>query len=160
MTEVRYEARSVGGKRYFVRLLPGTELIEGIKAVCEKYDVYAGAVTSILGSLKKVSYTWPTQDPENEGKYAYLDPFVLEEQVEIVSGAGSIGVMSKTGEIFVHLHAAFSDGKGIVHGGHIVDSGNPTALTVELLIEAFDDISLERVFDPETEMELFKVSRA
>ena len=63
--------------------------------------------------------------------------------LEIVSGTGTI---SKDG---CHIHVSVSDREGSVFGGHLKD-GCPVALTAEIVIGIFDDVSYKRVPDGDT----------
>ena len=80
---------------------------------------------------------------------------MLPGPIEVLGADGTIGIMKSTEELAVHLHATFSDPSGAVYGGHVIEEGNTTAVTIEVALEAFDDLLLERALDDETDMPLF-----
>lgn len=158
LKEIRFASVDVIPRKIFARLLPGTDLVPGIKALCVKHAIRAGAITTMLGSLKQVKFVWPITDSVNKCGLKYGAPKVLEGPIELVSGTGAIGTMKDSGEIAVHLHASFSDSTSKMWGGHIVDEGNPVAVTIEVVIEAYDGLTLSRAVDDETDMPLFNIS--
>jgi len=157
MEGIRYASLEVRPRRIFARLLPGTDLIPGIKNICDKHGIKAGAISTMLGSLRQVRFVWPIPDTVNKSRLKYGAPKTLDGPIELVSGAGIIGTMKDGGELAVHLHASFSDSTSKMWGGHIVDEGNPVAVTIEIVIDAYDDLSLARNVDDETDMPLFNI---
>ena len=155
MYSIRYTSKEVSSRKIFSRLLPGTELIQGIKAICREHSVKTGIVTTLLGSLRQISYVYPIAEPKSKSRLKYCEPLTLQGPIEIFGADGTIGVMKDSEELAIHLHATFSDPSGTVYGGHILEEGNPTAVTIEVAIEAFDDLLLERALDDETDMSLF-----
>ena len=87
----------------------------------------------------------------------YCDPIAVDGPIEVLCGAGTIGVMKSDGTTVVHLHAAFTDPKGRVLGGHILEGGGAVAVTAEVVIDVLDDVSLTRAVDEETDMPLFSL---
>ncbi len=157
MKEIRFASAEVRARTVFARLFPGTDLVPGIKALCAQHEIKAGAITTMLGSLSQVRFVWPIPDSVNKSHLKYGAPKTLEGPIELVSGAGAIGTMKDGGELAVHLHASFCDTTSKMWGGHIVDEGNPVAVTIEVVIEAYDDLTLSRSLDSETDMPLFSL---
>ncbi|NLL36880.1 MAG: DNA-binding protein [Fretibacterium sp.] len=155
MKDVQVSARETRKRTLVVRLGPGAGVASGIREVCEKYSVRSGAITTFLGSLSQVAFTWPVPCPEARAGLKYREPLVFPGPIEVLSGAGTIGVMAGSGEFALHLHAAFTDAEGRVWGGHLLDEGNVVAVTLELTLEAFEDACLTRATDEETGMMLF-----
>ena len=89
----------------------------------------------------------------------YVDPVEVEGPIEFLSGSGMIGTMADGGGTVIHLHGVMSDPTMRVLGGHLTETGNPVMSTMEVLIEAFDDVSILRSFDPETDFSLFNIAR-
>lgn len=158
MEGIRFTSSEVQARKIFARLFPGTDLIPGIKALCQKHGVRSGSVTTMLGSLKKVSFVWAIPDSQNKSQVKYGAPKILEGPIELISGAGAIGTMKGGSELAVHLHATFSDPTSKIWGGHLIEEGNPVAVTVEIVIDAFDGLGLERDIDEETDMPLFSIA--
>ena len=87
----------------------------------------------------------------------YCDPIAVNGPIEVLCGAGTIGVMKSDGTTVVHLHAAFTDPEGRVLGGHILEGEGAVAVTAEVVIDALDGVSLTRAVDGETDMPLFSL---
>ena len=49
------------GRVVVVRLAPGTDLLKGIQAACERYQIHNGVVISAIGSLTEGSSPWMRQ---------------------------------------------------------------------------------------------------
>lgn len=58
-----HEACGKTGKAVAARLLPDTDLIEGIEAVCEKNNI-KHAYVSCFGSFKRTGYMYLVPKPE------------------------------------------------------------------------------------------------
>lgn len=157
MTNIRYSAQQVQKRTLVARLMPGTELLAGIEAICREYNIETGAISTILGSLKQLHYTYPVPYAGTPANLKYCDPITIDGPIEILCGAGTIGVMKDTGKRVVHLHTACSGPTGMVYGGHLLDTGNLIAVTAEIVIEALDGATLTRALDEETGMPLFSI---
>lgn len=157
MENIRYSSKPVQKRTVVARLMPGTELLAGIEAICKEHQIESGAVTTLLGSLRQLNYVYPIPCPGAKANLRYCDPIVIEGPIEILCGAGTVGIMKETGKMAVHLHAACSASTGVVYGGHLLDQGNPVAVTVEVVIEALDGAVLSRAMDDETGMPVFSV---
>lgn len=154
---LRFASADVQPRKIFARIFPGSDLIPAIRAICEKHEINAGAITAMLGSLSQVCFVWPIPDSEKKAGLKYGPPKTLEGPIELITGSGTIGRMADSGELAVHLHAAFCDLTARMWGGHIVEEGNPVAVTVEIAIEVYDGLTLSRAQDDETDMPLFNL---
>ena len=154
---IRFASADVQTRKIFARILPGSDLIPAIKEICRKHAVTAGAITVILGSLSQVCFVWPIPYGKNKAGLKYGPPKTLYGPIEVITGSGTIGRMKDTGELAVHLHTVFCDLTSKMWGGHMVEEGNPVAVTVEIAIEAYDGLSLSRALDDETDMPLFNL---
>ena len=154
---IRFASADVQPRKIFARIFPGSDLIPAIRAICEKHEINAGAITAMLGSLSQVCFVWPIPDSEKKAGLKYGPPKTLEGPIELITGSGTIGRMVHSGELAVHLHAAFCDLTARMWGGHIVEEGNPVAVTVEIAIEVYDGLTLSRAQDDETDMPLFNL---
>ena len=56
MSEQFHSAQGRMDRVIVARLLPGTDLLEGLQAVCEKHGLRNGVVISAIGSLDGVRY--------------------------------------------------------------------------------------------------------
>jgi predicted DNA-binding protein with PD1-like motif len=162
MSEFPVRVSSVEARRRSVvaRIWPRTELFEGLLRICEEHDVRAGCITTMLGSLLRTRFVYPVPFPGARMGAKYVDPVGIEGPIELLGGSGFIGTMADDGRTVVHLHCVMSDPSMRVIGGHLLETGNPVMSTVEIMIEAFDDVSITRAFDPETDFSLFSIGRA
>lgn len=140
------------GKVLAVRLLPDTDLIEGIEEACKKHDI-KHAYVSCFGSLKSASFMYLVPKPEAKVKAGYGEPEVVDGPVEFLNGTGV--VCQNSGKYDVHFHATMCDKTGRVFGGHMLRSKNPTLTTVDLVVFEIDELEMLRQFDEETELTQF-----
>ncbi|KUK13569.1 MAG: DNA-binding protein [Synergistetes bacterium] len=155
MTGLRFSSvDSKAGRTIVGRLLPGTDLIEGILALCKEHNINFGSIDVVLGSLRKFTFVYPIRDESKKMGVRYCDPVVIEGPIELLCGGGLIGV-NRNGEKAVHLHLVVSDREGKVYGGHVV-GGNPVLVTVELVLRELEGVSIVREEDEETGFPLFK----
>ena len=122
-------------KQLTFRLKSGQFLKEEIERRTK--DVKAGVLLSIVGALKNANLRMAGATPDKQVVKDFKGP------LEIVSGTGTI---SQDG---CHIHISVSDNEGKVIGGHLKD-GCKVAITAEVIIGIFDDISYERIYDKST----------
>lgn len=142
------------GKAVFVRLSPGTDLLTGIAEVCRDRGIRAASIASCIASLRRASF-FVVVPMDNRTGGGYSEPVHLEAPLEIVSAQGSVGE-EENGEVFVHLHAALSDSRGIVHGGHLIQGACPVLITSEIVLLPLQGVRLKRTQDPEVDMPILK----
>lgn len=116
-----------------LRLNPDEDLKKKISSICEKNNIMAGAVVSVVGSLKNLNIRLANSN-------AFLK---REEKMEVLSLHGSISVSG------VHLHISVADSKGNVMGGHLMDE-NLIFTTLEMVILIFEDLIFDRKIDNHT----------
>ena len=116
---LRFDAEEARVRTFILRIRPGTDLIEGIRGVCEERGIRSGAIMTLLSSLRQVRYVYPVVAPGTKAGLKYCDPIAVDGPIEVLCGAGTIGVMKSDGTTVVHLHAAFTDPKGRVLKKHI-----------------------------------------
>ena len=156
---VRVSSVEAQRRSIVARIWPRTELFEGLLRICSEWRITAGCVTAMHGSLLRTRFVYPAPCPEARMGARYVDPVEVEGPIEFLSGSGMIGTAADGGGTVIHLHGVMSDPTMRVFGGHLMETGNPVMSTMEVLIEAFDDVSILRAFDPETEFSLFNISR-
>ena len=157
--EVKQVSRQAGGTRVVMgRIFPRTDLIAGVKSICEEHGVKNGAIVSCIGSLNFARFVWATPDPLRKAGFKYGEPTVLAGPLEFVAAQGTIGTLSgKKDELSVHMHAVVTDDRGVTWSGHVLDEGNPVCLTIEIVILAFDGMEIVREPDAESGMTLFEI---
>ena len=159
MAELRaWHASGKFGKMIPVRLQPGTDLMNGLKKVCEDNGVRHGALLVGIGSLRKV--TFQVLEPNEKAKIgaAYTEPKVIPGPIEILGVRGVI-FESDTGDVVLHLHGSFCDKDGKVYGGHLVAGENPILATLDAVIGEIADVKLTMKYDEETGLKHFSPER-
>lgn len=153
MSTIRIQdACGEAGKVVAVRLLPGTDLIEGIEEACKKNDIkYAYA--TCFGSFASVGYMYLVPKPEAKVGAGYGDVIKQDGPIEFLNGTGV--VCQKDGQYDTHFHATMCDKTGTVFGGHMVKGYNPTLTTVDLILIETSGVQMLRVADEETALTQF-----
>ena len=110
------------GDTCIVRIDLNEEIMQSLKAVCEKEDIHLAQVDAI-GAIN----------------HGIVGVFNLQEQayyreelngfMEITSLTGSVTRMN--GEVYLHLHGTMADRNNVIHGGHVIE------LTVGATCEMF-----------------------
>ncbi|MEG0408700.1 MAG: DNA-binding protein [Bacilli bacterium] len=140
------------GKIIVARLLPNTDLIEGIEEVCKKNNVKY-AYVSCFGSFLKTGYMYLVPNKDAKVGAGYGEVIVVDGPVEFLNGTG---VVCQNNENYdIHFHATMCDKTGSVFGGHIVKGYTPTLTTVDLIILEVEDVEMLRTFDEETGLTQF-----
>ena len=150
---VRFEdACGKVGKTLVVRLLPGTDVIEGIEAACLKNDIKY-AYVSCFGSFSKIGYMYMV--PKAEAKVGSGYGAVLTEgaPIEFLNGTGL--VCQNNGKYDTHFHATMCDKTGKVFGGHVVKGHSSALTTVDMIIFEVNDVQMLRAYDEETDLTQF-----
>jgi predicted DNA-binding protein with PD1-like motif len=137
-----------------VRLRTHTDVINGLKAVCQEQGIKQGAVLMAIGSVRQLTYQILAPKPESKMGAGYTDPETIPGPVEVVSAHGDI-FPTDDGQTMIHLHGTFSDQKGKVFGGHVVPGGNPVLATLEAFIGEFAGGEIKRQMDDDIGMGLF-----
>ena len=129
---------------YIVRMDPGEEILEQVKALALKEGIRLASVQA-LGAVNDFTVGVFKTD---EKKY-YANSF--QGSYEIVSLTGTINTMD--GQFYCHLHMSAGDDKGQVVGGHL--NRAVVSATCEMVITAIDG-SVDRAFSEEVGLNLFK----
>ena len=156
METIRIQAvTSQTGKRIVGRLLPGTDLISGIEAMCRQHRVTNATILAAIGSLIEARIVYAVPDPSGKIGIRYHDPVSIGGPLELLTCQGVVG-LSEEGAISVHLHGLISDSAMKVYGGHFLTGGNPVLATAEILVQEITDVRMIREQDEETGFPLFK----
>lgn len=126
------------------RLDCGSDLLEGLTAICKENNVTLGKVSAI-GAVQKARIGYYHQDTR---EYEFKD---LDQHLEILCAIGNISL--KDGEPIIHAHITLSDQEGKAFGGHLAPG--TTVFACEYIIEIMDGAKLERGFDEETGLPLW-----
>ncbi len=155
---VRVSSEGTRARLVVARIWPRTELFEGLHKICEDHQITAGCITAMHGSLIRARFVFALHGPGTKMNARYGEPVVVEGPLEFLSGSGMIGTMKENSKTAFHIHGVLSDSEMRVYGAHLVETGNPVMSTMELLIEAFDDVAILRAFDEETDFPLFNIA--
>ena len=142
------------GRTVAAHLKPGTDLVSGIEAVCQKHHIQYGYFGSVMGSLAKATYILPYKDPTAPLGFRFCDPIEVDGPIDLLGGQGVI-CQSDKGERMIHLHAHGVTPDRIVFGGHFSAGGNPVLATIDLVIVEFDGAKLMRRYDPVSGLMVF-----
>ena len=142
------------GRTIVARLLPGTDLVSGIEAVCREHHLQYGYFASVMGSLQNATYVIPVPDPTASLGFKYCEPITEEGPIEFICGQGVI-CQSDNNETLLHLHAhgVTPDGKNFA--GHFSAGGNPVLATIDLVLVEVDGAKLMRRYDPVVGLVMF-----
>ena len=133
------------GSDVILRIQKGEEILESIRAVCEKEDIRTGSLSGI-GAVNEL-----TLGVFNSGRFVY-ETSDYTGDMEIASCVGNISTMD--GKCYLHVHlVAANPTKGVLVGGHL--SRGVISLTGEFIIHAIP-AQVEREFSPEVGLNLFK----
>jgi uncharacterized protein len=150
----QFESFSSGSGAVFGRLFPGADLVGDLVAACHAHGLKQGYIASLIGSLKETNFVYVRPNPDSPTGIKYGDPLSVPGPVEILTASGMLGVDDE-GAPSMHMHIMFVDVMGHIHGGHILERGNPTLITVEFAIEPMSGGTLVRKVDQRLGFPLF-----
>lgn len=145
-----------GGRIMVGRLLPGSDLIGGLEAICDEHDIAFATVVSCYGSLSSASFKF-LQIPAGKAR-AELVLQRLDERVEFMGGQGLI-CRTPEGDRDTHLHGSISDARGTLSGGHFVRGANPVYNNMDVVIQELHGVRLIREHDTATDTIEMRVER-
>ncbi len=109
------------GRRFMLRVPPGTKLMEQLQAFAKEVGLRHGVVVSAIGSVRQVRFT----DIQAGAHLPITEPRMplheVEGPLDLVGLDGNF-VPRKDGEIDAHLHILGSKSSGEVVGGHLVEA--------------------------------------
>jgi len=135
------------GKVISARILMGTDIIEGIEAVCEENGIESATIVSCIGSFQKSSFVYLVPDASSKIKVRFSEVIEKEGPLEFIQGSGV--VCKRDGGYETHFHGSMSDQWGTVSGGHFIKSGN-IVITADVVLAEVQGIQHNRKFDEET----------
>jgi len=125
------------------RLRRGDDVLARLNQIVTENKVSAGSLTAI-GSVEKAEIGFFVGD----GKYVTIP---CSGPLEVLSCVGTVS--AKQGVPFVHAHISLADKQGKGYGGHVMP-GCIVDPTFEVVVNAYDDMQLERKFDPSSKLYL------
>lgn len=140
------------GRVVVLRLKPGTDVLQGLQAACERSGINNGVIISAIGSLAHVSFCDPIEIAEKRARFGYGDPLQLDGPIELLSASGII-CHDDSGATNLHVHVDLADQNGKAYGGHLVE-GTKVLLTLDAVIGEVEGVDMRRKMDPELEVPL------
>mgnify|MGYP001562035473 CR=1 FL=1 len=132
------------GHHYVLRFDRGEEVIASLGRFAVEEKITAATFTALGAAGKTVLAYYDLE------KKVYIDK-VLEEDLEIASVVGNIGVKGEAPA--VHAHGCLSDASFKTYSGHIKEMR--VSVTCEVSLMKLEGV-LERVFDAESGLNLMK----
>ncbi|CAJ1881860.1 MULTISPECIES: PPC domain-containing DNA-binding protein [Aeromonas] len=100
-----------------LRLLPGEDLIAGLRTQMARHGLQAAWITGAVGSLTHANLRYAAQP----------DGTLLEGAFEVIALGGTLDPECE------HLHLSISDKQGLMRGGHVLP-GCRVRTTLELVV--------------------------
>ena len=142
--QTRLIAENPSGERtYAVIFAKGDEIMSGLTEFAVREKLVAGYFTA-FGALESARFGW-----FDRAQNAYRN-IPIDQQVEMISLIGDVGVVNGVPQIHAHGAVGFPDGQ--VHGGHLLEA--VVWPTVELFFTAYRT-PLIKTHDAETNLSLF-----
>ncbi len=140
------------GRVVVLRMKPGTDLLDGMLAACEKHGIHNGVIISAIGSLNGVYYCDVEAVSDKKCGYGYGRTLYLDGPIEL-TGASGVICSDAEGRINMHVHINMSDKYGNAYGGHLVQ-GTKVLLTADIVLGEIEDVQMLRELDPDMEVYL------
>lgn len=133
-------------KRFMGRLDHGADLLEEITSFCTAENIRLGRIEAI-GAVQRARLGYYDQKTL---EYRF---FTIDRPLEISALMGNVSV--REGEPMIHAHVTLADDAGNAYGGHLAPG--TVVFACEIIIEALDGQVLEREFDEETGLKLWRM---
>ena len=133
----------ISGRRFLLRLEPGEEALERLRAFADQRRLGAGMLRG-LGAAQSAELAFFNLE---EKRY---ERFPVKEETEVVSFLGNIA-RGEDGQVIVHAHATLARRDGTVVAGHVFSL--VSAATLEIDLEVLPG-TLRRKLDPEITLPL------
>ena len=148
-----YYASGKCGRFVPVRLKTHTDIITGLKAVCQETEIKYGSINGI-GNMRQLTYQSLIPDARAKHGVSLTEPKVIPGPIEILGLKGAI-YQSESGETTMHLHGIFSDKEGTLLGGHLTEGGNPVLGTLEGFILELTDAQIISQIEEDIGLSIF-----
>ncbi|EON73911.1 PPC domain-containing DNA-binding protein [Lysinibacillus sphaericus] len=135
------------GRVISARILMGTDIVEGIEAVCEENGIESATIVSCIGSFLKSSFVYLVPDETAKINVRFSEIIEKEGPLEFIQGSGV--VCKRDGIYETHFHGSMSDQWGCVSGGHLIKGGSPV-ITADVVLAEVQGVQHFRRLDEET----------
>jgi uncharacterized protein len=106
------------GRRFMIRILPGTKLVDELLQFARMVDLHHGAIVSAVGSVRNVEFS----DIQAGARLPITEPRMpvhrVEGPLDLLGVAGNL-VPNDTGKVDAHLHILAARSSGEAIGGHL-----------------------------------------
>lgn len=136
------ESQGRAGRIIMGRLLPDTDLVQGIEELCVRNNIKHGIISTCIGSLKQAAFIYALPKKGEFYDIVYSEPVIEKGEYEFLNGQGLVAV-DEAGKFQMHLHATISNSDMSLNGCHIVE-GNIVLATIEVVITEILDIDFQR----------------
>lgn len=116
-----------------LRLLPGEDLIAGLRAHMVRHGLQAAWIAGAVGSLTHANLRYAAQP----------DGTLLEGAFEVIALGGTLDPECE------HLHLSISDKQGLMRGGHVLP-GCRVRTTLELVVGELEEYRFGRAPCPQS----------
>ncbi len=141
-----YKAAGRPGRRLAFRLASGTDLMNGLRQMCEESGIRAGVVPVIIGGVNHAQVE--VARPSAESPVGVVAKEIhLDGPLAILGAQGMICELDD-GLLEPHIHITFVDANGHVHGGHLVAGSAPVTTTADIVVEEVLGVRFGRRLDP------------
>jgi uncharacterized protein len=145
--QFRQVAENPGGeKTYAVIFAKGDEVMSGLTEFAEREKLTAGHFTAI-GAFRSARFGW-----FDATRKAYRD-IPVDEQVELITLIGDLGLVDGKPQIHAHGAVGFSDGQ--MRGGHLLKA--VAWPTLEVFFTTYPTVLVKK-HDDETDLALFNLN--
>ena len=144
-----YKFKEVADFTYVLSLDNHVEICEALSEFCKEEEIYAGVVNG-LGAICEATFRF--LDPATK---QYVDK-TFSEQMEITNLTGNISRKPDDPHTpYLHIHITASRRDYSCVGGHLLRARINGAC--ELVVQDFWEATLDRYFDPQTGLNLYKL---
>ena len=137
------------------RVKPGTDVIEGLLAVCRESQITAGSIEVLIGGANAVKLVVPVPDASSASGVAPKQIDVTHP-VAFTGGQGMV-CTREDGQIEIHLHVTVVDGDRL-YGGDLVKGSAIVTTTADAIICRIEGATFLRKFDPQANAVVFHPS--
>lgn len=148
-----YSAIGKPGRCLVFRLRPGTDLMTGLAEMASAHGIKAAYIPTIIGGVNAAVIEVAT--PSAESPVGVVAKKIqLTGPIAICAAQGMICELGD-GKIGPHLHIAFVDSNGHMHGGHLEEGTAPVTTTADVIMQEVLGVRFGRGFDPDVKTILF-----
>ena len=109
------------GRRFMIRVLPGTKLVEELLQFARMVNLHHGAIVSAVGSVRNVEFS----DIQAGARLPITEPRMpvhrVEGPLDLLGLEGNL-VPDEDGRVNPHLHIFAAKSSGEAIGGHLLEA--------------------------------------